>query len=55
MLREPIGKYKVGIYELDTDYIEGKRKRKLPMMFFYPSESGSRMCPYKDAAFQREI
>lgn len=55
MLREPFGKYKVAVCEYDTDYIEGKRRRKIPMMFYYPSDTGSRMCPYKDAAYQKEI
>lgn len=53
MLREPLGKYKVAIWEYDTDYIEGKEKRKIPMMFYYPSNCGSKMCPYKDVLFQK--
>ena len=54
MLREPLGKYKVAVCEYDTDYIEGKWKRKIPLMFYYPSDSGNKMCPYKDAAYQVE-
>ena len=54
MLREPLGKYKVAVCEYDTDYIEGKWKRKIPLMFYYPSDSGNKMCPYKDAAYQIE-
>ena len=44
MLREPFGKHRVAVCELDTDYIDGKRKRKISMMFYYPSDSGSKMC-----------
>lgn len=55
MLREPIGSFKVAVCELDTDYIEGKRRRKIPMMFYYPSDGGSKMCPYKDALYQNEL
>ncbi len=51
MLREPFGKYKVAVSEYEVDYSEGKRK--IPMMFFFPSDTGSKMCPYKDAAYQK--
>lgn len=55
MLRAPIGNRKVGIYEMDTDcFGETEFKRKLSLMFFYPSDEEGEAYPYKDATYQKE-
>lgn len=48
MLREPMGKYSVGTCYFDTDYIGvGNKKRRLPIMVFYPSDTKGERCIYK--------
>ena len=55
MLRAPIGKYNVGIRNIDTDeFGEGENRRKLSLMFFYPSDEAGEECPYMDAEYQME-
>lgn len=55
MFREPIGNKKVGVFEMDTDeYGEGDFKRKLSLLFFYPTEDEGEEYPYKDEVYQRE-
>lgn len=55
MLRTPIGKYYVGISNIDTDeFGEGEYRRKLSLMFFYPSDEKGEECPYADAGYQRK-
>lgn len=54
MLRVPIGKYNVGISNIDTEeFGEGEYRRKLSLMFFYPSDETGVECPYMDSEFQR--
>ena len=54
MLRKQVGEYLVGIRKYDTVEIGDEfHRRKVPMAFFYPSETWEKECPYKDAAFQR--
>ena len=55
MLREPIGKYNVGIRNIDTDeFGDNEYRRKLPLMFFYPSDETGEEYPYMDVKYQRE-
>ena len=54
MLRKPKGSYPVSICQLDTGYLgDGAYKRKLSLMFFYPSENGNEICPYMDVEYQK--
>lgn len=54
MLRAPIGKYNVGIRNIDTDeFGDNEYRRKLSLMFFYPSDEIGEECPYMDAEYQR--
>ncbi len=54
VLRKPNGPYQVSVCQIDTDYFgDNEFRRKLPLMFFYPSEGGTEMCPYMDAAYQK--
>ena len=48
MLREPVGTYSVGTCYFDTDYIgTGIKKRRLPIMVFYPADIKGERCIYK--------
>lgn len=56
MFREPIGSYMVGVMEMDTNEIgEGKRKRRLPLTFFYPSDEKGRRMPYQSAWYLEQL
>lgn len=55
MLREPIGEYKVGIKKYDTEIsVEKAIQRKIPMTFYYPTDSWSKEYPYKNNDYQKE-
>lgn len=55
MLRAPLGQYNVGISKTDTEeFGDGKFRRKLSLMFFYPSDETGEECPYMDAEYQRK-
>lgn len=54
MLREPIGKYPVGVRKYDTGYTKGVlRPRRVPLTFYYPSKAWDKECPYRNAQYQR--
>lgn len=54
MLRAPIGKYNVGISNIDTEeFGDGKFRRKLSLLLFYPSDETGMECPYMDAEYQK--
>ena len=56
MLRTPIGKYNVGIRNIDTDeFGDDENRRKLSLMFFYPSDEKGEEFPYMDEKYQREV
>lgn len=54
MFREPIGTNKVGVYEMDTEEFGEEFKRKLSLLFFYPTKDEGEEYPYKDEIYQRE-
>ena len=55
MFREPIGNNKVGLIEKDTiEFGDGDFRRKLSLLFFFPTEEEGEEYPYKDEIYQRE-
>lgn len=56
MLRKPIGNYKVGVCEIDTDeYGTLEYRRKGALLFFFPADSGMKKCSYKNVEYQKEL
>lgn len=54
MLREPVGKYKVGITEYDTGLTgDEEHRRRVPLTFFYPVDEWEEECPYKNPDYQK--
>jgi len=52
MLREPIGKYKVGISKYDTKEIgSDPYKRRVSLTIFYPTDEWDRECPYRNSDY----
>ena len=55
MFRAPIGNYHVGISSVDTEeFGDDEFRRKLSLMFFYPSDETGEECPYMDTEYQKQ-